>query len=137
METKASTKGGLPTSLLDLGKPSLHGLSYALRHPDTWPEDFYWDYSSCYHCAMGLAHALWHSIPKANAQNGASLMARAFAMPYGAANDIFMGVGDWTPTTKETTGALWWKKTIAVADADAITPEMVADQIDGYLAKAE
>src|SRR5882762_5295787 len=80
----------------DLAKPSLHGLSYALRHPDTWPKDFYWDFSRCNHCAMGLAHRLWWSIPSADRNDGASIMAREFAMPYTSSRSIFLG-GDWTP----------------------------------------
>ena len=44
----ASVKEKHPTEtealFQDLSKPSLHALSYALRHPDTWPEGFVWDY---------------------------------------------------------------------------------------------
>lgn len=39
-------------------RPSLTALSYALRHPGTWPKDFVWDYSDCTTCAIGLAPVL-------------------------------------------------------------------------------
>lgn len=120
----------------DLDKPSLHALSYALRHPDTWPKSFHWNYNKCDHCAMGLAHALWDSIPEANRSDGASIMAREFAMPFGHARSIFMG-GSWTPTKTEVEGCLWWKETTHVMNLHAVTPEMVADQIDAYLKTAE
>ncbi len=125
----------------DLSKPSLHALSYALRHPDTWPEDFVWDYRQCDQCAMGLAHALWNSIPEVGLDNGATVMARSFAMPYKAADAIFFGSSKWLPTKDKvkTTGSLWWKeeKVTRVSNLKAVTPDMVADQIDAYLATAE
>lgn len=124
--------------LSDLGKPSLHALSYALRHPDTWPEGFVWNYGSCERCAMGLARALWRQIPKANNDSGASIMARQFAMPYGAASSIFMGTDlKWLPTDNFTEGHLWWKRYMRRANYGRVTPEMVAAQIDRYLATAE
>lgn len=127
----------LPMSLLDLGKPSLHALSYALRHPDTWPNGFIWDYSDCHRCAMGLAHRLWESIPKVGKDTGASVMARKFAMPYTAAQDIFMGSGHWVPRRLFTRGHLWWKEHLSTQDFARVTPDMVADHIDAYLARAE
>ncbi len=129
-----------------LDKPSLHALSYCLRHPDTWPNEFVWDYKNCGQCAMGLAHALWKSIPHTNVGNGASVMARCFAMPYGAALNIFFGreganTADWVPyrTEEAREGFLWWKQTVTRQHPKlgAVTPEMVADQIDLYLATAE
>lgn len=62
----------------NLDKPSLHALSYALRHPDTWPEGFMWNYNQCHQCAMGLAHQLWN-IQEAAVTDGASIMARSSA----------------------------------------------------------
>lgn len=130
----------------DLSKPSLHALSYALRHPDTWPKGFVWGYQHCDNCAMGLAHGLWNQIPATLPRNAASYMAREFAMPFEAANSIFMGKtnrGDanWLPVkvTHKTEGSLWWKKDVEVREPSHkhVTPEMVADQIDAYLATAE
>jgi hypothetical protein len=40
-------------------KPSIGALSFALRHPELWPEGFSWDFSQCQRCAMGLAHVMW------------------------------------------------------------------------------
>lgn len=37
---------------------TLEGLAWRLRHPETWPTDFVWDYSDCRTCAMGLAYRL-------------------------------------------------------------------------------
>lgn len=123
----------------DLNKPSLATLSYALRHPDTWPDNFEWNYQYCDNCAMGLAHALWKAIPQgSNDMNtGSSRMAKAFAMPFAAAKNVFFGNFDWMPTKTKVKGILWWKKTTRKANHEAVTPEMVADQIDKYLKKVE
>lgn len=124
----------------NLDKPSLHALSYALRHPDTWPQGFVWNYGQCNQCAMGLARALWkHQIPQGFNDDGASIMAREFAMPYTAAECIFLGNGDnsWIPTSIEEHGRLWWKKETHMTDFGRVTPDMVADQIDKYLETAE
>lgn len=127
-------------------KPTLHGLSYALRHPETWPEGFTWNYGQCGQCAMGLAHALWKEIPRATTSTASSLMARAFAISYESASSIFLGkIGNtpakWIPSSiykTEVRGHLWWKTSSRkAAHWDAITPEMVADQIDKYIATAE
>lgn len=131
--------------LFALDKPSLGNLSYALRHPDTWPEGFVWNYGECTQCAMGLAHALWQQVPKATKRTGGSFMARAFALPFDVATSIFMGhVGayraQWIPASAvrtEVSGRLWWKTKKQVPYWDAITPGMVADQIDKYLAGAK
>lgn len=149
MEVK--TKAPTEQSLLfgDLDKPSLHALSYALRHPDTWPKGFVWDYKYCDDCAMGLAHALWaNKVEQASIQDGPTIMARAFAMPYADARSIFLGnhgKAAWLPTKEKATtvthGHLWWAreevKRTTKTDYSAVTPEMVADQIDAYLATAE
>lgn len=126
-------------------KPTLHGLAYALRHPDTWPEGFVWDYGDCEQCAMGLAHTLWKQVPKTSKKTGASLMARFFAIPYENASTIFMGktkahTADWVLRSSprvEVSGYLWWKTERHYVDWSGITPEMVADQIDKYIATAE
>ena len=123
-------------ALFQLNKPTLHALSYALRHPDTWPKDFVWNYRECNQCAMGLAHQLWaESIPNVDIDNAASVFARKFAMPYGVAKSIFLGDVKWCPLKTKIKGALWWRKEKEVTDLKAVTPEMVADQIDAYLAK--
>lgn len=113
--------------LFSLDKPSLKGLSYALRHPETWPEGFYWDFNDCEQCAMGLAHQLWNFIEFKNDDNdndrAVSAMARKFAMPYKTADEIFMGSGNWN---KDFLGR---EKPFG-----SITPEQIADQIDKYLA---
>jgi hypothetical protein len=33
-------------------------LAWRLRHPETWPKGFVWDYGCCATCAMGLAWEL-------------------------------------------------------------------------------
>lgn len=137
-EINATTEG---TKLFnDLNKPSLENLSYVLRHPDMWPTGFVWDYRNCNNCAMGLAHQLWDQIPQTGTDSGPSVMAREFAMNYTAARSIFLG-GQWCPTKTKisTTGSLWWKKekTTTKWDLRKVTPDMVADQIDKYLATAK
>lgn len=130
--------------LQNADKPTLENLSYALRHPETWPEGFIWNYADCDNCAMGLARKLWNT-PGTNKQTGATIMARTFAMPYEEAKSIFMGLApdgsgaDWLPhiEKKEIEGHLWWKKlkTTSSCDLTNVTPEMVADQIDEFIAE--
>lgn len=139
---KATAEERANKSFLDRSsKPSLEGLVYALRHPETWPEGFVWNYRDCNSCAMGLARQLWDSVPRTVRGTGASKMARTFAMPYEVANSIFMGKGptamDWLPFKTENRGMLWWKEQFQVADHSRVTPEMVADQIEKYLADRE
>jgi hypothetical protein len=136
MSTLTETRNEKTALFGDLSKPSLHALSYVLRHPHTWPKNFYWDYNECENCAMGLAHLLWHSIPTATPKDGASIMAREFAVPFAVSRSIFLG-GTWTPTEVKMTGVLWWKSEKHSMDFDRVTPEMVADQIDAYLAKPD
>lgn len=130
METKTKPRTEAEALFSDLDKPSLHALSYALRHPDTWPEGFYWDFSDCGQCAMGLAHELWNVNTAGKYEVAVSRMARAFAMPYGEARHIF-GTRDWAEQRKMF-GLIKQR-----APWGSITPEMVADQIDAYLARAE
>jgi hypothetical protein len=65
--------------LFAIDKPSLENLSYALRHPETWPKDFVWDYGECNDCAMGLAHRLWDlgGMPDDQPDGGVTQMARS------------------------------------------------------------
>lgn len=116
--------------MTDDAKPSLQALSHALRHPETWPAGFEWDFNNCDTCAMELAHRLWDDIPETLRNDGALVMARNFQMPYRDAANIFMGDGDWVPSVGTGSGRM-------VADLDAVTPAMVADQIDAYLARQE
>lgn len=94
---------------------------------------FIWNYNNCDHCAIGLARKLWQQIPDTDFDTSASIMAKTFAMPYGRVENIFMGTGSWVPTKIE--GYLWWEK--FVFDHKAVTPEMVADQIDKYIAEVK
>ena len=136
MSESTKTKDEKTALFDDLNRPSLHALSYVLRQPHMWPRNFHWNYSNCETCAMGLAHLLWHSIPSATQEDGASIMAREFAIPFGISRSIFLG-GTWTPIKIEVTGALWWKQEIHSYNFERVTPEMVADQIDAYLANPD
>ena len=145
IKIKAASKTETEKLFSDLNKPSLHALSYALRHPDTWPEGFVWDYSTCNHCAMGLAHALWkQNVPEVTRFTGASVMARSFALPFEDARFIFLGLdgqygADFIPFQDVKTPGGWFRRatTERIPDWDAVTPEIIADQIDAYLARAE
>lgn len=109
----------------ELDKPSLANLAYVLRHPETWPRGFVWNYSNCRSCAMGLAHRLWsRHVPSVGTHSGASVMARSFAMPFSIANRIFLK--GWR--------ARWFPMNVIPF---GVTPECVADQIDAYLKRAE
>lgn len=135
----ADTKPKTETEkLFALDKPSLENLSYCLRHPETWPEGFIWNYNHCDHCAMGLAHSLWKSIPAVDRKTGASIMARSFAIPFETSSSIFMGTAgqfaaDWIPIKTERK----WFQVSQSSDGAAVSPEMVADQIDKYLSSSK
>lgn len=126
----------------DLSKPALHTLSYALRHPETWPKDFVWNYVQCDKCAMGLAHSLWiKSVPTPRnsslAENiNVTNMARVFGISYTQAYEIFYGYHSvrWTDIT---TGHWPFRKTTQTYNQTDITPDMVADTIDAYLKTKE
>lgn len=125
--------------LRDLDKPSLENLAYALRHPETWPRGFVWDYSHCDHCAMGLAHALWRystEPPSNGPHTGSSRMARTFAIPYEAAWRIFFEAAAGYSVEKKTWFGFGKPKTIPCPNEN-VTPEMVAKRIDAHLARAE
>ena len=89
---------------------SLRGLSYALRHPETWPTGFKWKFVDCHRCAMGLAAELAmveRPTPAA--------MARAFVMSDREADKIFCGY--------------------SARHCGVITADEVADRIDDYLSQ--
>jgi hypothetical protein len=85
----------------DLTVPSLANLSYILRHPETWPENFKWDYRRFDSCAVGLASRRW----------GFGWACRGM-IPVSIAS----GVGDFA-----------FDNSMRAAQ---VTPEMVADAID-------
>jgi hypothetical protein len=63
----------------------LRRLSHALRHPETWPDDFgEWDFHIPNKCAMGLACKLG----MADKPYGTAMMA-AFDISYSTVVDIF------------------------------------------------
>lgn len=107
----------------DMERPNLVALSYALRHPDTWPKDFVWNYADCDQCAMGLACQLWPNLVL-HQKNGAhtdyletkSILARIFAMSYKTAVKIFFKMDK-----------------VIGGDHKDVMPEDVADAIDAYL----
>jgi hypothetical protein len=43
----------------DLTVPSLENLAFMLRHRETWPADFEWNYVYLETCAIGLADRMW------------------------------------------------------------------------------
>lgn len=143
MKTATKIKAEASRLFSDLDKPSLHALSYILRHPDTWPKGFVWNFDDCETCAMGLAHRLWKIIPPTKNKTAASIMANTFAIPYEAADSIFMGnnrgyPASWLARTHTEPGFLWGERTYRnPVSFDNVTPEMIADEIDKYLTTAE
>lgn len=95
-------------------KPSLQVLSYMLRHKELWPDGFEWAFHDCQRCAMGLAWKLW---PKHIAMPTKTEMVRVMGMPFDDAKAIF---GGWAFSHR---------------DVEIISPELVADKIDEYLAR--
>jgi hypothetical protein len=47
------------TDYPDLSVPSLRNLAFILRHKETWPPGFYWNYCRADSCALGLAVRVW------------------------------------------------------------------------------
>lgn len=111
--------------LFAIGGPSLKSLSYVLRHPELWPNGFVWYYGHCDTCALGLAQQLWDSFPRLPSSEASSrLVAPVFQIHEGIAQRIFLGQSlDGEP-------ARWLPRD----GLEAVTPSMVADQIDKYLA---
>lgn len=65
-------------------------LVHALRHPETWPPDFEWDYGRCPSCAMGLAWRLTGQIGKCTPDKGMALMRRSMPMPNSSVVAVFL-----------------------------------------------
>lgn len=112
--------------ILDLSKPSLEGLAFLLRHQELWPKGFVWNYADCSKCAMGMAHDLW-AVAKPTLGEGADIMSAAFGLPYSEAHQIFLAASG-RPFTFDvgSDGVV----------TCAITPEMVADDIEAHLARS-
>jgi hypothetical protein len=112
-------------------KPNLTALSYALRHPETWPADFVWDYSNCTRCAVGLALRLWPDLKLPTGQSAQETwIAREMAMSHREAVKIFFKMG---PLKEVKRG--WFRKEF-IADYRRVRADDVADAIDRYLASA-
>lgn len=103
---------------LDLSRPSLRALSYLLRRPEMWPTGFAWYFGSCDTCAMGLAASLW-GWAHPNTWGAAQRLDILHSDAIDIFGDVSMGAIGYGPVTHS-----------------EITPEMVADRIDQYLAGA-
>ena len=97
-----------------LDRPSLRALAYVLRHPDTWPEGFTWRFAEAGGCAMGLCCRLWQPGISAPWFGG---VAALLGVPARVAFALFVDP------------ALWAGRRPAT-DMAAITPEMVADEVE-------
>src|SRR6266446_2816529 len=93
---------------------SLGALSFHLRHPETWPEDFQWDYSYCPTCTMGLAGRLFPELRLKGEIGDIDTLQAYFKIPYAVIWEFFA-----TPVPGK--------------GLRAVTPEMVADRIDDFL----
>lgn len=115
-----------------LNPPSLKALAFTLRHPALWPPGFVWDYRACSTCAIGLAHRLWDEMPDGRQlpETIDELVIRLNA-PFEVVRSIFIGWPDWVPLQPRNHALpAWWTRSL---DRSAVTPEMVAHQIDLYL----
>ncbi len=93
-----------------LSVPSLENLAYVLRHRETWPRGFEWDYRFGPSCAIGLSAETWPG-------NGLS---------YRLPRDIIVGV---RPPDR------WFEFFRPFRGMEAVTASMVADAIDHLLAR--
>jgi hypothetical protein len=97
-------------------KPSLQSLSYILRHREWWPDGFVWDFKFHTSCACGLAYRLWPQLRLID------LFIR---------DDDFKHIfirADTKPPVK-----VWWLYERTRYHTE-VTPDMVADQLDEFLA---
>lgn len=104
-----------------LAYPSLENLSHVLRHHETWPQGFEWDFAKTECCALGLAERLW-------ADQLGSVAAMFAALSYWEYVNIFLRSGT-KPRQK------FLRFFTRECFLEEVTPGMVADQIDAYLAK--
>lgn len=102
----------------DMRVASLEGLSWRLRHKETWPEGFEWNYAVCGMCAIGLARSLW-MLPINFLAHASRNMAAGFQIPEDVAFRIFINL-------EGNEGFFFGRRS-------SITPEHVADAIDEYL----
>lgn len=119
------------------GQVSLPRLSFLLRHRELWPSQFRWNYGNFDNCAVSLARSYWF-IPAVGVIPSRNLY-HYFGLDRASYQNIFIGGGDWVPLkSRLMTFLTWafptmsWKS--ARKDLSQVTPEMVADQIDLYLA---
>ena len=96
-------------SSIEQRQATLRDLSFALRHPDTWPKDFDWNYSDCHKCAMGLSYRLW---PQQIKEPTTQAMVDGFGMNVTVASEIFTAAGRHASSIKD------------------VTPAIIADMID-------
>jgi|SRR5579859_159465 len=100
-------------------------LAWRLRHPETWPKGFRWNYGKCATCAMGLAWklsggrsgALWDDMPYQTFGRVIKVLSDAEAEDVVALQEIFL--------------LMSYHKDVSYRD---ITPEIVSDAIDAHLA---
>lgn len=97
--------------------PTLKDLIYVLRHKETWPKGFVWDYKRCSTCAMGLAYEMW---PERVAFYTTTSMMEAFDMPTDAVYDIFIES---------------FRGVIPSLFGFTTTPEYIAKKLERYLAR--
>lgn len=123
-----------------MDRPNLVGLSYGLRHPETWPADFVWNYSDCRTCGIGLALRLWPQMKMPSGPNQEEAqraketwIAREMAMSHREAKNIFFGLYSGAKEVEAGVG-FWGRKTRMVKDFSGVTADDVADAIDKYLA---
>lgn len=113
----------------DLTEPSLEGLSWLLRHQERWGTYHHWDFHHCFRyegcrtsgCAIGLATVFWPQ-----------LLSDLDGEPY----FNLAGVLNMSPLDFDTifnNGSI--ETTYHVERDGDVTPVMVADAIDKYLAE--
>ncbi len=100
----------------DLTRPSLEGLSWLLRHREAWPEGHVWDYSCGESCALGIGRKQWPDFVRRESITPGGDMTRTLGV------DMYTGSRMFSLRAYQPVG-----------DLD-VTPEMVADRIDQYIA---
>jgi hypothetical protein len=104
-------------------EPSLENLAYVLRHQELWPEGFVWDYRNSSTCALGLCKKLYNLCPE-------QVDFRLVQSP-GASKSIFCDWGNEAKPVMLFGFIPLWERKLEMYE---ITPEIVADRIDNWLA---
>ena len=117
----------MPFDMMPQGKLTLADLAWRLRHPETWPKGFQWDYMECNQCAMGLAWSLSHG----GRQSQFDLLTSGQG---NITHAVKAELADAKAMSSRQFSAVFWELD---AGGWVVRPDHVADAIDRYLKRRD